>query len=298
MGLIASYNLRSMTVRKGTAAMTAMGIAMVVAVFVMTMAIAQGFNGALVASGSNENAILLRKGATSETVSGVLRTQLPLIQAMPQVARASDGHPMASPELVVIISLPLQGWTLAAAARKLHVALPRSERGPRRVELDLPGQLEQELVGYPVRSKSLFFRRGLIPSWSKPTLVIRNEQILTPAEAERSDMQSVLLRALGAHAEIEVDSEEHTLFGSDVLLLCSDGLTRMVTEPEIAGTLQAEPDPTKAAERLVELANEQGGADNVTAIVVRIGEEPKGLFSWLRRGPRKNTAKNGSAGGK
>jgi len=86
--------------------------------------------------------------------------------------------------VVVIISLSLQGWTLAPAARRLHVALPRSERGPRRVELDLPGQLEQELVGYPVRSKSLYFRRGLIPSWSKPTLVIRNEQILTPAEAE------------------------------------------------------------------------------------------------------------------
>ncbi|HLZ02753.1 MAG TPA: potassium/proton antiporter [Bradyrhizobium sp.] len=86
--------------------------------------------------------------------------------------------------VVVITSLLLQGWTLAAAARRLHVALPRSERGPRRVELDLPGQLEQELVGYPVRPKSLYFRRGLIPSWSKPTLVIRNEQILTPAEAE------------------------------------------------------------------------------------------------------------------
>jgi cell volume regulation protein A len=86
--------------------------------------------------------------------------------------------------VVVIISLLLQGWTLAPAARKLHVALPRAERGPRRVELDLPGQLEQQLVGYPVRSKSLYFRRGLIPSWSKPTLVIRNENILTPAEAE------------------------------------------------------------------------------------------------------------------
>jgi potassium/hydrogen antiporter len=86
--------------------------------------------------------------------------------------------------VVVIISLLLQGWTLGAAARALHVALPRTERGPRRVELDLPGQLEQELVGYPVRPKSLFFRRGLIPSWSKPTLVIRNQQILTPAEAE------------------------------------------------------------------------------------------------------------------
>jgi cell volume regulation protein A len=86
--------------------------------------------------------------------------------------------------VVVIISLLLQGWTLAYAARRLHVALPRSERGPRRVELDLPGQLEQELVGYPVRSKSLYFRRGLIPSWSKPTLVIREQHILSPAEAE------------------------------------------------------------------------------------------------------------------
>jgi PPM family protein phosphatase len=122
--------------------------------------------------------------------------------------------------------------------------------------------------------------------------------ILTPAEAERSDMQSVLLRALGAHLEIEVDSEEHVLFANDVLLLCSDGLTRMVTEPEIAGTLQAEPDPAKAAERLVQLANEQGGADNVTAVVVHIGGPSKGWFSWLRRGPRKAVRKNGSAGGK
>ncbi|MBN9006288.1 MAG: potassium/proton antiporter [Rhizobiales bacterium] len=86
--------------------------------------------------------------------------------------------------VVVIISLLLQGWTLAAAARRLHVALPRAERGPRRVELDLPGQLEQQLVGYPVRPRSLFLKRGLIPSWSKPTLVIRKEKILSPAEAE------------------------------------------------------------------------------------------------------------------
>ena len=86
--------------------------------------------------------------------------------------------------VVVIISLLLQGWTLAPAARWLHVALPRVDRGPRRVELDLPGQLEQQLVGYPVRAKSLYFRRGLIPSWSKPTLVIRDERILSPAEAD------------------------------------------------------------------------------------------------------------------
>jgi len=86
--------------------------------------------------------------------------------------------------VIVVISLLLQGWTLAPAARRLHVALPRAERGPRRVELDLPGQLEQQLVGYPVRAKSLFFRRGLTPSWSKPALVIRDEHILSPAEAD------------------------------------------------------------------------------------------------------------------
>jgi cell volume regulation protein A len=85
--------------------------------------------------------------------------------------------------VVVIISLLLQGWTLAAAARQLNVALPRTDRDPRRVELDLPGQLEQQLVGYSVRPKSLYLKRGLIPSWSKPTLVIRDEKILTPAEA-------------------------------------------------------------------------------------------------------------------
>src|SRR5216110_1867428 len=86
--------------------------------------------------------------------------------------------------VVVVISLLLQGWTLAVAARRLHVALPRSDRGPRRVELDLPGQLEQELVGYSVRPKSLYFRRGLVPSWSKPTLVIRDQRILSPTEAD------------------------------------------------------------------------------------------------------------------
>jgi protein phosphatase len=121
--------------------------------------------------------------------------------------------------------------------------------------------------------------------------------ILTSAEAEESDMQSVLLRALGAQAEIEVDAEEHTLFPRDVLLLCSDGLTRMVTEPEIAGTLQVESDLTRAAESLIAMANERGGPDNITVIVVRLEKESKGWFSWLRPKARKNPGSNGRVGG-
>ena len=108
MGLITNYNLRSMIVRKGTAAMTAGGIAMVVSVFVMTLAIAQGFKATLVASGSPGNAIVLRKGATAETVSAVLRSDVPIIESLPQIARGADGRAISSPELVTIIALPRQ----------------------------------------------------------------------------------------------------------------------------------------------------------------------------------------------
>ena len=128
--------------------------------------------------------------------------------------------------------------------------------------------------------------------------------ILTRVEAEQSDMQSVLLRALGALPEIEVDTEEHQLLSRDILVMCSDGLTRMVTEPEIAGTLQAETDPQCAAERLVQLANEYGGEDNITVIVVRYDPQRNGWFSWLRSGKRGagrrapgKSESNGSAGG-
>jgi len=107
--------------------------------------------------------------------------------------------------------------------------------------------------------------------------------ILTPQQAETSEMQSVLLRALGAQPDVDVDADEHAVLERDVLLLCSDGLTRMVTEPEIASTLVLERDPQKAAEQLVELANEHGGEDNVTVVVIRLEPEPGGWFSRLLR---------------
>jgi potassium/hydrogen antiporter len=85
--------------------------------------------------------------------------------------------------VVVLSSLLVQGWTVALAARKLNMSFARSDPLPRRVELDLPGQLAREIVGYPVPANSPFLRRGLIPNWARPTLVIRKEEILTPAEA-------------------------------------------------------------------------------------------------------------------
>jgi cell volume regulation protein A len=86
--------------------------------------------------------------------------------------------------VVVLVSLLVQGWTIAPAARALHVSFPRSDPLPRRVELDLPGQLEQEIVGYPLSANSPYLRRGVLPTWARPTLVVREERILSPTEAD------------------------------------------------------------------------------------------------------------------
>jgi cell volume regulation protein A len=85
--------------------------------------------------------------------------------------------------VVVLVSLAVQGWTIAAAARLLHVSLPRADVTAHRTELDLPGQLAQELVGYPVNAGSPYLRRGISPSWAKLTLVVRDERVHTPEEA-------------------------------------------------------------------------------------------------------------------
>ena len=149
-------------------------------------------------------------------------------------------------------------------------------------------------------SRVYLLRAGLLEQLTSDHSLVAEQVrrgLLTASEAEQSNLQSVLLRALGTQREVEVDVEQVGLFPGDTLVVCSDGLTRMVPEFEIAGALQAEPDPQRAAEKLVQLANESGGVDNVTVIVISIRLEPKGWLSWLRRGAQKSAGENGSAGG-
>ena len=106
--------------------------------------------------------------------------------------------------------------------------------------------------------------------------------ILTPQEADASEMQSVLTRAVGTNHTVEVDTDEQVLLVGDVVLLCSDGLTRMVTDPEIASTLLTSGSAQEAADRLVDLANDNGGVDNVSVIVLRVDEKSEGVFERLK----------------
>jgi serine/threonine protein phosphatase PrpC len=91
---------------------------------------------------------------------------------------------------------------------------------------------------------------------------------LSPDEAEHHPQRSILTRALGVEQELDVDELTLDLEPGDRLVLCSDGLTGMVTDDAIATTLAGAPDPQAACDRLVEMAIEAGGDDNVTVIVL------------------------------
>jgi serine/threonine protein phosphatase PrpC len=103
--------------------------------------------------------------------------------------------------------------------------------------------------------------------------------LMSHQQAAASELQSVLTRALGTDESVEVDADEIELFPRDSLLLCSDGLTRMVPESEIAGILAQATGVRIAAEQLVNRANECGGHDNVTVVVIRIRNSLPGWFA-------------------
>jgi PPM family protein phosphatase len=96
--------------------------------------------------------------------------------------------------------------------------------------------------------------------------------LMTPAEAERSPLQSILTRALGTQPDVEIAGAEQPVQAGDVILLCSDGLSRMVADTEIAEILQSTTSAQSAVNALIERANQHGGLDNVTVIVVRVFE--------------------------
>lgn len=121
--------------------------------------------------------------------------------------------------------------------------------------------------------------------------------ILTREQAEASDMQSVLIRALGIEPEVQVDADEHLLMEGDVLVLCSDGLSRMVSDLEIASTLLSQHGMQPAADRLIELANEYGGEDNVSVVLVQVAPRPEGLLMRMWRWLNEPLQPTTSAGG-
>ncbi len=125
MAIPLKYNIRNLLVRKITTGLTVLGIALVVAVFLCVMSLAEGLARVFKSSGSERNIIVLRQNSQSEIQSGVTRDQVPLIMTLPGIERDVDGSPLASPELVVGLNLEkIEGGASIVTLRGI------SEKGP------------------------------------------------------------------------------------------------------------------------------------------------------------------------
>ncbi len=107
MAIPVVYNFRSVKARWTSAIVAVLGIAGTVGVFVAMLSLARGFRATLVSSGSKDNALSLRAGATSEMTSGVSLDEVKVMQDAPGIARAADG-PLVSPEAVLMAPIPLR----------------------------------------------------------------------------------------------------------------------------------------------------------------------------------------------
>jgi ABC-type lipoprotein release transport system permease subunit len=99
------YNVRSVWQRPVSTLTTALGMGLVVLVFIAMMALSRGFRAAIVETGSPENVLVVRSGADNELMSGLSRSTVQTIAGMPFVARGPDGRPLASAEVYVLVSL-------------------------------------------------------------------------------------------------------------------------------------------------------------------------------------------------
>jgi protein phosphatase len=120
-------------------------------------------------------------------------------------------------------------------------------------------------------SRAYLFRGGELTMLTEDhTLVHRMvvEGEITEAEAETHPHRSILTRALGVDPAVQVDEADLRVVAGDRLLLCSDGLTGMVSDGQIGEILATKADPQEAVDALVQVANRAGGIDNITAVIL------------------------------
>jgi len=144
-------------------------------------------------------------------------------------------------------------------------------------------------IGHVGDSRIYLVRNGTMQQLTQDHSLVM-EQVrrgfITLEQARTSDVQNVILRALGAEESVNVDLDEFIAMPGDVLLLCSDGLTRHVEDPQILELISAATDVRSAANALIEAARAGGGSDNITALLLRFEAQPwyKSIFRRILPG--------------
>ena len=129
------------------------------------------------------------------------------------------------------------------------------------------------LIAHAGDSRCYLFRQGRLLRQTHDHSLI-DEQIrlgtITQEEAEHSPFRSVITRAIGTQPSVSEEIQELPIESGDLFLLCTDGLTREVPEDHIARTLAAGANLDLTAHTLIACANEAGGRDNITCVLVRV----------------------------
>jgi serine/threonine protein phosphatase PrpC len=102
---------------------------------------------------------------------------------------------------------------------------------------------------------------------------------ITPEAAEHHPQRSIITRALGPEPDVEVDTYTLSARDGDLFLLCSDGLTSMISDDEVGAILRTSETLDAAADALIKAANQSGGKDNITVVLFRLGEAGDGALS-------------------
>ncbi len=128
------------------------------------------------------------------------------------------------------------------------------------------------LIAHVGDSRCYLFRAGQLTRQTNDHSLV-DEQVrlghMTQEDAERSPLKNVITRAIGTQQTVEPDISELPLESGDILLLCSDGLTREVPEETIAAILGSPGTLDEQCRKLIDAANNAGGNDNITAILIR-----------------------------
>jgi PPM family protein phosphatase len=148
---------------------------------------------------------------------------------------------------------------------------------------------DEVALGHVGDSRAYVFRKGELRRLTKDHSLVeelRRQGRLTEEQAEEHPQRSIITRALGPEPSVNVDTMTFPARDGDVFLLCSDGLTTMVSDDEIREILADARTLRSAVHRLVDAANRGGGRDNITAVAFRLadadaaeGEEPATLMS-------------------
>ena len=149
-------------------------------------------------------------------------------------------------------------------------------------------QDEKVLLGHIGDSRCYRLRNGELTQITKDHSLLQEQidaGLLTPEQAATSSHKNLVTRALGVEDAVMLELNEFAVEAGDLYLMCSDGLSDMANDAEIATVLESQTPIEQKADRLITLANEHGGRDNISVLLIQAGaaDKRRGLISRLLR---------------